>query len=149
MDSFCRLSTGVTKWAIKSWPEYAGYSSSPVNPRKCEWGIQETDFLGHWLTPAGIKPHPKKIKAVLAMQPPKNPKQLRAFLGLATCHRDMWPRRSHTLAPLTDLLKTPKTFKWEEKHTKAFNQMKALIQVDALLICPDHNLPFQQSRNDI
>ena len=113
-----------------------------INPRECEWGIQETDFLGHWLTPTGIKPYPKKIKAILAMQPPRNLKQLRAFLGLVTYYRDMWPRRSHILAPLTDLLKTPKTFKWEDKHTKAFNQMKALIQVDTLLIYPDHNLPF-------
>ena len=113
-----------------------------ANPRKCEWGMQETDFLGHWLTPAGIKPCPKKIKAVPAVQTQKNLKQLQAFLGLVTCHCDMWPRRAHILALLTNLLKTLKTFKWEDKHTKAFNQMKALIQTDTSLVHPDHDKPF-------
>ena len=114
-----------------------------INPRKCEFCIKETDFLGHWLTPEGIRPYPKKIKAILAMQPPRNLKQLRAFLGLVTYYRDMWPRRSHILAPLTDLLKHPRTFLWDPKvHGKAFNQMKAIIQRDTMLMYPDHNKPF-------
>ena len=71
-----------------------------INPLKCEWAVQETDFLGH----------------------------LRSFLGMDIYYCDMWPRRTHVFAPLTEhtgnalsiglLSTTTSSYLWTSSLTK-------------------------------
>jgi Reverse transcriptase (RNA-dependent DNA polymerase) len=102
-----------------------------VNPAKCEWAVQETDWLGYWLTPPRLKPWRKKIDAILRILPPQTLKDIRSIIGAVTYYCDMYPRRLHILAPLTDLTKGTKgklkTIKWEPQHQQAFEAMKAVI----------------------
>jgi hypothetical protein len=88
-----------------------------INPLKCEWAIKETDWLGYWLAPRGLKPWKKSIVAILHMDCPHNPTELRMFIGCINYYRDMWPSHAHVLKPLTDQsgLKKKTPIKWTDE----------------------------------
>ncbi|MBK5646428.1 MAG: RNA-directed DNA polymerase [Acinetobacter sp.] len=55
-----------------------------VNPKKCEFGVNCTKFLGHVLSDKGILADPSKVQAVLAMEKPKDVQALERFIGMTT-----------------------------------------------------------------
>ena len=112
------------------------------NAEKSTFCTDSIEYLGYWITREGIQPMPNKVTAIHEMQPPTTRKQLRRFIGLVNYYRDMWPKRSELLAPLTDLTSKNKPFKWKEHHQKAFEAVKQAIVKDVMLSYPNFSKPF-------
>jgi hypothetical protein len=53
-----------------------------VNAAKSSFRAHEIEYFGYILTREGTKPQPKKMQAILALNPPNNIKELRHFLGM-------------------------------------------------------------------
>jgi len=64
-------------------------------------------------------------------------------------YRDMWPQRSHLLAPLSSLTSVKVRWKWTPEHQKSFEQMKALIAKETLLTYPDFSKEFEFIRMQV
>ena len=77
-----------------------------VQMSKCKFCAPEVEYLGYLLTRNGIKPQLKKILAIQKLAVPRNVHEVRKLLGVIQYYRDMWPKRSHTLAPIAKLVST-------------------------------------------
>ena len=111
------------------------------NPLMCDWAVEETDFLGHWMTPTYIKPMKKEIDAILQMGGLTDPNQTRSFIGVVNFYLSLFPRRMYLLATLKDLTKNA-PFSWNEEKELAFKQMKAIIATECINTYPDYSKPF-------
>jgi hypothetical protein len=111
-----------------------------INAAKSLFCAHEIEYLGYILTREGIKPKPKKVQAILVLNPPNNVKELSHFLGMVQYYQDMWVRRSEMLPPLTDLVgecretkiarmnKTKKKpWQWDSIHQQVFDDIKAAV----------------------
>jgi hypothetical protein len=95
-----------------------GNAGLKINATKSVFCAQETEYLGYILTRGGIKPQPKRVQAILALNPPNKVKELWRFLGMVQYYRDMWQKCSEMLAPLTDLVAECGETKTTKKNKK-------------------------------
>lgn len=81
-------------------------------PDKCEFLRKEVTYLGHVIGKAEVKTNPKKIETVKNFPRPKNAKNVKQFLGLASYYRRFLNNFLGTAKTLTSPLKKDELFSW-------------------------------------
>ena len=113
-----------------------------LKPSKCSFGKRRTDYLGFEISEEGIKPSKAKTDAMLNFPRPKNPKQVKRFLGMASYYRKFIKNYSSKSEPINKLLKKDTKFEWTENCERNFKDIiNALINLP-ILIYPDFSKPF-------
>ena len=81
---------------------------------KCEFHIQDTEFLGHHITMEGIHTDPAKIQAIQEWPTPRNIKDIQKFLGLINYYQWFIDGYLKWMTPITKLLQGQQSFEWNE-----------------------------------
>ncbi|GJS27096.1 putative nucleotidyltransferase, ribonuclease H [Tanacetum coccineum] len=104
---------------------------------KCEFWLQEVQFLGHVVNQNGIHVDPSKIEAVKNWKAPTTPSEIRSFLGLAGYYRCFIANFSKIAKPLTSLTQKNKKYEWGVEQEEAFQTLKDNLCNALILSLPD------------
>ena len=108
-----------------------------IKPSKCEWGRSEIKFLGHIVTPEGLKTLPKVTGKVQEFGRPHDKHTVRSFVGLCNYYRNFIPDFAQLSVPLNRLLKNKVTFEWTKECEDAFQKIQSKLVNPPLLVHPD------------
>ena len=114
-----------------------------INVNKCEFGVDRVDFLGHSVSPDGIRPLPAKVEVIANYPRPGNTKQLRSFLGLVCYYHRFVKGCATILKPLYDIANQSSNKRqrivWSESALLAFERIKSELSDNAILSHPVHD----------
>ncbi|GBG86035.1 hypothetical protein CBR_g40936 [Chara braunii] len=112
-----------------------------ANRDKCELVRQELEYLGHFVTPEGIRPLLDKIQAIQEWSEPRNVTDVRSFLGLAGYYTRFIKGYSKIAAHLTKLQCEDRSFDFGEDAQESFLALKAALLSAEVLRIYDPLLP--------
>ena len=84
-------------------------------------------FFGCRLTPDSIKVDPKKIEAIIQMDPSQIVANLQSFNGMVNYLKKFSPVLSELSEPLRRLCKSRVDWAWESEHQDAFKAIRQVI----------------------
>lgn len=93
-----------------------------VNKEKSVYLVRDVEYCGFRFTKTSCRPLDRSDD-ISSWPTPKNPTELRGFLGLCNQMRDHVPRYAQIAAPLYTL--TGKSWSWSDQHTHSFEALKA------------------------
>jgi hypothetical protein len=99
-----------------------------LSPPKCHIGYQSIVVLGNKVSRLGLSTHHKKLKAIWELEPPKDRKKLKTFLGLAVYFSAYIPYFFWMATPLFKCLRRKETpFVWAKEQQKLFELLKLAL----------------------
>ena len=105
--------------------------------------FQKTHTISRTLISAdGIQPLPEKLESIAKMPAPKNPKEVKQFLGLVGYYRKFVPRFADISRVLTHLTKKDVEFKWTPECKNCFQILKEFLQQAPILRYPDSQASY-------
>jgi hypothetical protein len=114
--------------------------------------MKEVKYIGHIVSEEGIQEDPDKIDKVKNWPTPKNPDEVRSFLGFVGYYRKFIQNFSKIARPLIDVMATGKKsrsskptakWKWDSAQETAFNILKGKLTSPPVRGYPDFALPFE------
>ena len=94
---------------------------------KCHFRSTSVSYIGHKVTPGGIKLDPEKIEAIVNMPEPHDKEGVQRLLGMVNYVSKFVPNMSVITSPLRELLKKDVTWHWSVRHAKAFEEIKTIL----------------------
>ncbi|GBG67538.1 hypothetical protein CBR_g669 [Chara braunii] len=112
-----------------------------ANRDKCEFAQQELKYLGHYVTPQGIRPLVDKIEALRVWPEPTNTTDVRSFMGLAGYYQRFITGYSMIAAPMTRLQSPKVPFVFDDDARRSFQALKTTMLMAPVLSIYDPTLP--------
>ena len=103
---------------------------------KCCFFKKHIQYLRHLISAEGVRPLPEKLKSIAKLPAPKNPKEVKQFLGLVGYYRKFVPRFTDISRVLTHLTKKDVEFNWTPKCKNCFQILKEFLQQAPILKYP-------------
>ena len=113
---------------------------------KCEMEKDEIKYLGMIIGQGKVRMDPLKVDMVRNWKKPRTKKELQMFLGYANFYQHFIKGFSGEVKPLTKLT-GHKPWKWEEEQTKAFDELKARVCSQPVIVIPIDNAPYRVEAN--
>ncbi|CAL2271628.1 unnamed protein product [Prunus armeniaca] len=116
-----------------------------MNSKNCVFGVQAGNFLGFLVHQRGIEIDKNKAKSIIEALPPRNKKELQSLLGKINFLRRFISNSAGKIQPFSYLLrlKQEQTFKWEEQHQQAFEEIKHYLSNPPVLSPPKRGRPLK------
>ncbi|CAM6094584.1 unnamed protein product [Calypogeia fissa] len=104
-----------------------------AKPSKCEFAMEEIQFLGHTFTKDGITHSQDKLSDIKDWERPATTKQVRSFLGFMGFYRRYVKDFAKISRPLSALTMKNKVFVWTQECEVAFLELKrAMVELPVL-----------------